>query len=202
MKLQSVHRRSLGGYISPSNTLFFIPIAERHRKLLFINLIISRSGFLRRFMQTESSVLRSVSVVFVVGRTLERWACEWLCGCAAPGAGWSASCSWRREPVIGVTLRAVAMVQALWLLRTSCCSLAITLFVISLKIFSRENGLTYFTNGFKNSLLGVDVQLLKLPEASRGPAGCLMMVVCGPQAPFETSACKLTPAPRGVPVLC
>ena len=74
--------------------------------------------------------------------------------------------------------------------------------VISLKISSRENGLTYFTNGFKNSLLDIDVQLLKLREASRGPAGCLMKVVCGPQAPFETSACKLTPAPRGVPVLC
>ena len=74
------------------------------------------------------------------------------------------------------------MIHVLWLLHTSCCSLAITLFIISLKIFSRENWLTYFTNGFKNSLLDVDLQLLKLREVSRGPAGCLMMVVCGLRA--------------------
>lgn len=98
VKLQSVHQRSLWRVYITIYFYFLIPIAERHRKLLFINLIISRSGFLRSCScRQKSSVLRSISVVFVVGHTLERWACEWLCGCTAPGAGWSASCSWWRS---------------------------------------------------------------------------------------------------------
>lgn len=42
------------------------------------------------------------------------------------------------------------------------------------------------------------MQLLKLPEATEGPAGCLMMGGMWTPGPIETSAvANWTPAPRG-----
>lgn len=137
---------------------------------MFINFIISRSGFLKRFTWTEGSVLRSVAVVFVAGRILQRRACE-CCGL---------HCAWSR--VISLVsmaagaceqgrLHAAATIQVVWLLQTSCCPLSVTLLVISLKIFSREDWLTCIKNGFKNSLLEADLQLLKLQRFAEALQG-------------------------------